>query len=58
MRKWAIIITIESTKSVLFEFIRVILESLERRELALGMLLDLPKAYDCLNTNIIGFKSV
>lgn len=42
-----------STQTAIFEFITYILDLIENGDLALGMFLDLSKAYDCLDRQIL-----
>lgn len=42
-----------STQTAIFQFTQKILEALEERNIALGLFLDLSKAYDCLNHDIL-----
>lgn len=43
----------KSTQTAIFEFVRRVLEHMEVGELALGMFLDLSKAYDCLDRELL-----
>ena len=43
----------KSTQTAIFDFIKSVLQHLENDELALGLLLDLSKAYDCLDRDLL-----
>lgn len=46
----------KSTQTAVFQFTQNILEALERDEMTLGLFLDLSRAYDCLNHDILLHK--
>lgn len=43
----------KSTQTAIFEFLKYVIKQLEKGEIALGMLLDLSKAYDCLDRELL-----
>ena len=43
----------KSTKTAIFEFVKAVVDHFENGNLALGMFLDLSKAYDCLNRELL-----
>lgn len=45
-----------STQTAIFQFTSKILEFMENKKIALGMFLDLSKAYDCLDHNLLLIK--
>lgn len=45
-----------STTTAIFQFTQTILDHLENKQLALGMFLDLYKAYDCIDRDLLLFK--
>lgn len=45
-----------STTTAIFQFTQTILDHLENKQLALGMFLDLSKAYDCIDRDLLLFK--
>lgn len=46
----------KSTQTAIFEFTKYILDCIEKHNVALGIFLDLYKAYDTLNQNILYLK--
>ena len=45
-----------STDTAVFQFLRKIIDSLEKKEIILGLFLDLSKAFDCLNYDLFILK--
>ena len=43
----------KSTQTAIFQFIKVVLEHLENSNLAMGMFLDLSRAYDCVDRELL-----
>lgn len=46
----------KSTTTAIFQFTKAILDSIENKKLSLGMFIDLSKAYDCIDRDLLLYK--